>query len=357
MSASQAFGYTERNVGPWAPILPLAAFAEKAMRNRTAFLLLIPLLAAADKKPVSAPKAGIKTPGVQIPIALLKPEASIDTAPEWIGVADLLLIPNAANSTLDRLDPKTNAITQPVPAVSKPCGGAISAFGSAWVASCADGSLLRIDPKKWEVAARIPTGAGKGAPILAADADSVWMFSDTRTTLSRIDPDQNQVVAEIRLPAGCSALAFGETALWAACAAENRVLRINPQTNLVEKRIEVAEQPRALAIGEGSVWVLCEKDGKVDRIDPKTNKVSKSVELGVPGAAGAIVAGMGSVWVTLEGFPLTRIDPQTEKVVQQFWGAGGGAIQIGADALWLSNTREGTLWRLDPKRVRATLAE
>jgi streptogramin lyase len=326
--------------------------------RRLFFCILIPLaLAGADKKPAATPKVGIKTPGVQIPIASLKAEVEFDAAPTWIGIADLLLVPNAAKGTLDRLDPKSNKITEPLPGVVKPCGGAISALGSVWAPSCGDQSLLRIDPKKWEVTAKIATGVGSAAWVLAAGTDSVWLFSDSRTTLSRVDPDQNQVVAEIRLPAGCTALTFGETALWAACPSEDRVLRINPQTNLVEKRIEVAAKPHALAVGEGSIWVLCEKDGKVDRIDPKTNKVSKTIELGVPGAAGEIVAGLGSIWVTLEGFPLTRIDPNTEKVVQQFWGAGGGAIQLGANALWLSNTREGTLWRLDPKRVQATLAE
>ena len=97
----------------------------------------------------------------------------------------------------------------------------------------------------------------------------------------------------------------------------------------------------------------------MDRIDPKTNKVSKSIELGVPGAAGGIAVGLGSVWVMLEGYPLTRIDPQPEKekVVQQFWGLWrGGAIQIGVNAVPLSNLQEGSLWRLDPKRVQATLA-
>ena len=320
--------------------------------------LAIPLaVTAADKKPPVGPKAGIKTPGVQIPISTLKAEAQIDAAPEWLGVADVLLLPNAAKGTLDRLDPKTNAITEPVPGVSKPCGGAIAAFGSIWTPSCSDGSLVRIDPKKWEVTARIASGASPAPLALAAGTDSVWIFSDNRTTLSRVDPDQSQVVAELRLPAGCTSLIFGETALWAACPAEHRVLRINPQTNLVEKRIEVSARPRALAAGEGSIWALCEKDGKVDRIDPKTNKVSKSIALDVPGAAGGIAAGLGSIWVTQEGFPLTRIDPQTEKAVQQFWGAGGGALQVGANALWLSNVREGTLWRLDPKRVQATLAE
>jgi streptogramin lyase len=314
-------------------------------------------LHAADKKPVAAPRAGIKTPGVQIPIASLKPEAIIDAAPAWIGVADQLLLPNAAKSTLDRLDLKTNTVGEPVPGVTKPCGGAVSAFTSIWVPSCADQSLVRVDPKKWEVTAKVAAGVAKAPLIVAATTDSLWLFSVARTTLSRVDPDQNAVVAEIRLAAGCSALAFGETALWAACPGEDRVLRINPQTNLVEKRIEVAARPRALAVGEGSIWVLCEKDGKIDRIDPKTNKVTKSIELGVPGAAGGIAVGLGSVWVTLDGFPLTRIDPGAEKVVQQFFGTGGGAIQIAANALWLSNLRDGTLWRLDPKRVQATLAE
>jgi streptogramin lyase len=331
------------------------------MRNFLCLWLAIPLaFHAADKKPVATgPKGGIKTPGVQIPIGSLKAEATIDVAPAWIIATDQFLLPNAAKGTLDRLDPKTNTLGEPVPGVDKPCGGAASAFASIWVPSCADRSLVRIDPKKWTVTAKVAAGASKSARIVAASTDSVWLMSDDRTTLSRIDPDQNQVVAEIRLPAGCTGLTFGETALWAACPTEDRVLRINPQTNLVEKRIEVASRPRAIAVGEGSVWVLCEKDGKIDRIDPKTNKVVKSIELGVPGAAGDIAVGLGSVWVTTENFPLTRIDPtaEKEKVVQQFWGAGGGAIQIAANALWLSNLHEGTLWRLDPKRVQATLAE
>jgi virginiamycin B lyase len=348
------------------------------MRNLLIVYLAIPLalplaLAAADKKPAAAPRGGIKTPGVQIPIALLKAEAEIDAAPAFIGVgsgagsgvADLLLIPDRKTAKLFRLDPKTNKLAEPVPGVDKPCGGAIAAFGSIWTPSCADHSLLRIDAKKWKVSAKIATGTGAAPVSIAASSDSIWIFSDNRTTLTRVDPGRNQAVAEIRLPAGCSALAFGEAALWAACPAEDRVLRINPLTNLVEKRIEVSAQPLALALGEGSVWVLCEKDGKVDRIDPKTNKVGTHIDLGVAGAAGVvserpaggIAVGLGSVWITLAGFPLTRIDPAAEKVVQQFWGAGGGAIQIAANAIWLSNVAEGTLWRLDPKRVQATLAE
>jgi streptogramin lyase len=54
------------------------------------------------------------------------------------------------------------------------------------------------------------------------------------------------------------------------------------------------------------------------RIDPKTNKVSKTIELLVPNSDGDIAVGEGSVWVTLKGFPISRIDPKTDKVAQQF---------------------------------------
>jgi len=238
------------------------------------------------------------------------------------------------------------------------CGGAVTAFASLWIPNCDGHALLRFDPKFAAPPVKIDSGVGRALPAIAANADSVWILSDDKTTLSRIDPDQNKIVGQLRLPAGCNSLIFGETALWSTCPSENRVLRINPETMFIEKRIETSPQPSALIIGESSLWVLCLKEGKVERIDPKTNKVVKTIETGVKGApSGGIAFGQGFVWVTLPGFPISRIDPTNEKVAQQFWGPGGGAIQFGQGSLWLSNIQEGTLWRIDPKRIMATLAE
>ncbi len=365
------------------------------------------------KKNITHSEQGIKTPGVQIPVSSLKAEVELPFAPQWLVFSDTILIPNKTGG-LERLDAKTNKLVEPVTGVSKLCSGAAIGFASLWIPNCEDRALTRLDakiasdpkapmkpgrgrgaraaegegkasnagkagdaakpaetappidpkpeaeakPAKLAEPVKIDTGIGSALPAVAANPDSVWILSDDKTTLSRIDPDRNKVVAELRLPAGCNTLTFGETALWVTCPAENRVLRINPETTLVEKRIEVSPQPAALAIGESSLWVLCMKDGKVERIDPKTNKVTKTIETGVSGAAtGGIAFGQGSIWVTLTGFPITRIDPVSEKVVQQFWGPGGGAIQFGQGSLWLTNLQEGTLWRLDPKRILATLAE
>ncbi len=306
----------------------------------------------------ASPKQGIQTPGIQIPFSSLKPEATFQTPDrgDWIFFSTAVFVP--AKDRLDKIDVQTNKIGDPVTGLNKPCGGMVSAFESLWVPTCGDGSLARLDPKTFKVTATIASGTADMRGSLAASGDSIWLLTDAKTTLSRIDPDQNAVVGEMRIPSGCGSLTFGETALWLACPNENKVLRINPATNLVEKVVDVSAHPEALAVGLTSVWVLCEKDGKIDRIDAKTNKVSKSIELDVAGAKGSIAFGEGAVWVTLTGFPLTRIDPQSETVAQQFFGAGGGgAILTTPGGIWLSNPDAGTLLRIDPKRVLATLAE
>ena len=327
-----------------------------AMRIPIGILTVVLAVSAASTEP--SPKQGIRTPGVQIPFSSLKIEATFQTPddPDWVFFSADVFVP--AKDRLDKIDVKTNKMADPVAGLNKPCGGMVSAFGSLWIPACGDGTLVRLDPKTFKVTATIASGADGTRGSLAASADSIWLLTDAKTTLSRIDPDQNSVVGELRVPSGCGGLTFGEKSLWLVCPNENKVLRINPATNLVEKVIDVAARPQALAVGAASIWVLCEKDGTVDRIDPKTNKVSKSIELDVPGAKGAIAFGEGSVWVTLAGFPLTRIDPQSETVAQQFFGpGGGGAILTTPGAIWLSNPDAGTLLRIDPKRVLATLAE
>jgi len=312
-------------------------------------------------KPVpTAPKAGIKTPGIQIPSELLKPEAQLTIeTPGWITTGDSVFVTSRSRDSVVRVDPKTNKALDAITGLKQPCGGTVVAFSSLWIPNCGAQTLTRYDTKANKIIATLEIGASDGTMVLAATSDSVWMITDSRTTLSRIDPADNKVVGEIRLPANCNSVAFGEMSLWVTCPAENRILRIDPVTNLVTKRVEVSAGPRSAAFGDGSVWVLCEKEGKVERIDPKTNKVVKTLDLQVPGAGGNMAFGEGFLWITQTGFPLTRVDTKSEKekVAQQFWGEGGGLLSVSTGAIWLSNPGKGTIWRLDPKRVIATLAE
>ena len=99
----------------------------------------------------------------------------------------------------------------------------------------------------------------------------------------------------------------------------------------------MGKAPRFIAAGGGAVWTLNQGDGSVSRIDPKTNKVVATIEVGVPGGGGEIAVGEGSLWVTAFQFPLSRIDPATNTVAQQFFGEGGDAVRVGLGSVWLSN--------------------
>jgi virginiamycin B lyase len=310
------------------------------------------------KKSTTA-RAGINTPGIQVPMENLKALAEVPVAgtPNSVAIGEAIWILNPAKESLIRVDGKTNKAAEPITGLHKPCSGLAIGFGSVWVANCGDKTIARIDLKTSKITATLPIGAADVKKGIAITADSAWIMTDNKTTLSRVDPETNKVVSELRLAAGCDDVVFGEKALWVTCPEQNKVLRIDPETNLVVTRIEVSAKPHALAAGENSIWALCLGDGKIDRIDPKTNKVSNTVELGVPNATGNIATGENFVWVTLTGFPITRVDPASNKVVQQFYGGGGGFITVGLGSVWLSNVSEANVWRVDPKRIIATLAE
>src|SRR5229473_5491491 len=315
--------------------------------------------AASENLPTTPRKMGVKTPGVQIPMARLKPDAifPLPGAPDWIAIDDFVWISNKPKDSLTRIDPKTNKIVDTIPVGKAPCAGLAIGFGSIWTPNCGDQTLSRIDLKAAKSVATIPTGIADSEGYIAAGTDSIWLLTDTKGTLGRFDPATNKIVAEVYVAPGSYVAAFGEGALWITSTEKNLLTRVDPHTHLVVETIPVGPAPRFLAIGEGAVWTLNQGDGTVSRIDPKTNKVVATIEVGVPGEGGDIAVGEGSVWVTSFEFPLSRIDPATNKVVQQFAGKGGDAVRVGLGSVWLSNLEGEQLWRIDPRRIEATLAE
>jgi branched-chain amino acid transport system substrate-binding protein len=123
--------------------------------------------------------------------------------------------------------------------------------------------------------------------------------------------------------------------------------------------------PSTLAVGEGAVWVLSLDDRAVTRIDPETKKVVGEVR--APGVPQDIAAGAGAVWVLSSGgdtenitVSLSRVDPRTLKVTRTvklpeadfpgdlgFLNWGFPQIAIGAGAVWAINP-DRTVSRIDP---------
>jgi virginiamycin B lyase len=339
---------------------PFEVFAK--IRSMLRVLIVVPILLsslAQAPKPARAPKPGVKAPNVRVAFTALKPEAVFDVpgAPDWIAIDESVWVSNYPKNTVARLDPKSNKVIAMVAVGNKPCSGLATGFGSLWVPLCGDQALARVDLKEGKVTATIPIRIGDSEGGLAEGAGSIWLVTDNKGTLARIDPATNRVVAEIQVAAGSFAVAFGEGAIWVTGTETNVLTRINPDTNLVVETIPVGKAPRFLTIGGGFIWTLNQTNGDVSKVDPKTNKVVETIEVGVPGRGGEIAFGEGSVWVTSFEFPISRIDPALGKVVQQFVGDGGDAIRVGLGSVWLSNIRAGTVWRLDPRRIVATVAQ
>ena len=327
------------------------------LRTATVASLLAASAAPKENKNAKKPVAGVQTPGIQIPFASLKSDAEIKLEATPSGVAFTTEALVAAGNTVQRIDAKTNKPGEAIAGLNNACGGLINALANLWVVNCGSKTVAKVSLKPAKIEKTIETGTGTAAPAIAASTDSIWILSDDKSTLSRVDPKDNAVVAEIRLATGCNSILFAETSLWITCPGADKVLRVDPRTNLVDKRIEVPGTPSAIAFGEASIWVLAQKEGKVAQIDPKTNKVTATIELNIPNATGNIAFGDGSVWVSAPGFPITRINPTTAKVLQQFAGEGAGMVYSGLGSVWLANPKTNTLTRFDPKRIAATLAD
>jgi YVTN family beta-propeller protein len=212
------------------------------------------------------------------------------------------------------------------------------------------GSSTGALPPGGEVVARIRLGRGAPAPAgggaLTVGESAVWAMSDAEETLMRIDPSRNAVVARIKVPPGPEAAAAGDGAVWLTYPASDVVLRIDPNTNKVTATIPVEAQPAGIATSPCAVWVAGLGGPSVSRIDPATNRVVATIRVGPLRACCAehmslTVAG-GKLWVAVpNGDEIVGIDPTTNHLVTRLklpyspcgfvaadrndvWSAGGG---------------------------------
>src|ERR1700733_915171 len=169
---------------------------------------------AAAVPPKKIVRPGSKEPGVKRPLSTITPVYVFQMSgiPDWVAISpDSLWFSHQPDNVLNRVDPKTNKIVASIPVGKTPCAGMVYAFDSMWLPHCGEKFVYRVDVKTNKVVAKVPVGPAASEVGIAATDDSVWILSDPRGVLSRIDPDTNKVNAEITTPAGCYAApsAFG----------------------------------------------------------------------------------------------------------------------------------------------------
>jgi len=326
------------------------------MRLKILLVVLAACYVAAAQ--TSATESNVPRPGVkevQVPFASIKPTATIkvgETA-DWVLVTDnAVWVASTKPNAVLRIDPATNSIVATVKLSGDACSGLAWGFGSIWVPLCGKkAALVRIDAIKNTISATLPIAPAGSEGGITASADSVWIVTDKNGTLSRIDPSTNRVRQKISIPPGSYNPIFSNGIIWITGVESGVLTAVDAATGKVLESVAVGPKPRFLTSGGGSVWTLNQGDGTVSRVDEKSRKVITTIQVGIPGAGGDIGYGAESVWPTVLGMPLTRIDATTNKVVRQWVGIGGDSLRFGYGSIWLTDYKKGLLSRFPAEEV------
>jgi YVTN family beta-propeller protein len=217
--------------------------------------------------------------------------------------------------------------------------------------------LNEIDPRTNQLVRRIPVPIAGGREGSFAFSDgSFWLPvnvpDSSSPTVARVDPKSGAVQQRIAVGARADVAVAGFGAVWVASSASNTVVRIDPTRNAVVARIAVGHSPKFMTVGAGALWVQNRLDGSVSRVDPITNREIARIQTHAPTPWGDIAAGNGAIWLSVDSTPVTRIDPHTNTVSDQFvGGSGADAIRVGFGALWVADHEHGEVWRIDLARL------
>lgn len=320
-------------------------------RNTTVpklLLLLGTTICTIAAQSANSPKPGVE--GVQVPFASLKPSATlkIGGTADWVLVTDdAVWVAGTRPYSVQRIDPVTNRIVSKVALPGEVCSGLAYGFGSIWVPVCGkQPALVRVDARKGVIIATLPIPPAGPEGGIATSTDSIWLVTNKAGTLDRIDPSTNIVRQKISIPPGSYNPLFSDGIVWITGVESSLLTAVDAATGKVLESVPVGPKPRFLTAGGGSIWTLNQGDGTVTRVDEKNRKVIATIRVGIPGTGGDIGYGADSVWPTVFGVPLTRIEAATNKVVKQWVGEGGDSLRFGFGSLWITDYKKGLLSRI-----------
>lgn len=195
--------------------------------------------------------------------------------------------------------------------VTEPFVGLASGFGSVWIGGTVNSDVVRLDHDSRRTQARIPAGRRPTGIVTAAGA--VWVVvspNDRTSSLLRIDPARNRVTARISMPSVSvwPQLMGDDRALWVLGQEEG--VRLDPRRGAITGRVKwnfgANAFARAFGLAGDHLWVRAE-DGTLLRFDAHTGARTGQAS-GPPGPANLAVLPDGGVVVGNEDGTLTRID-------------------------------------------------
>jgi DNA-binding SARP family transcriptional activator/ABC-type branched-subunit amino acid transport system substrate-binding protein/streptogramin lyase len=254
------------------------------------------------------------------------------------------------------LDPGSNRIDGEVAIPGQPSLVAADAR-SVWVASDTSRTISRIDGRSLSVTKVVAVNATPGD--LAATSDAVWLLDAERPALVKVDAAYGSVTKRITLPAGRGGggVDVGHGAVWVANRTTH-LLKLDPEDGNVIATFDLGRPIDDVAAGAGAVWAISGKEASALEIDPASGSVRARIPItSRPGSTRpvplAVTAGEDSVWVLNGNTPsVTRIEPQLSAVTATTplgVASNPTAIATGAGAVWVPLSGDGTVARVHPR--------
>jgi virginiamycin B lyase len=309
---------------------------------RSAFAVILAALSLSAAPP-PVPQA------LQAEFSSLHPIATLHLgkAADWVlPIDDTVWVGSREPFAVHRIDPATNRVTARVVLPGTPCAGLAQGFGSLWVPLCAKpNALARVDLKTGKLAAILPVGPAVAEGGIAAGGDSLWMITDAKGVLSRIDPATGRVRQTIAIAPGSFNPIASDGVVWVSGHETGVVTAVDAGSGKVLAVVAIGKGPRFMTAGAGAIWVLLQDTGEIVRVDARDYKVTARIAAGLAGSGGDIKFGAGRVWATVMGVPLTRIDAKTNRIERQWTGPGGDSLDFAFDSVWLTDFKAGTVAR------------
>jgi DNA-binding SARP family transcriptional activator/streptogramin lyase len=158
------------------------------------------------------------------------------------------------DSTLARADPAPPRAVGVGSAGTGPAA-VVVAFGSIWVANSGEATVQRFSPLTFEDGPTRVLAAGSMPTGLAAGEGAIWVANTGADYVTRIDAGDfgSNAVRPIPVGDGPTNIAIGDGAVWVA-AAGGSISRIDPETNDVTATIPVGNPLGGMVIANGLVW-------------------------------------------------------------------------------------------------------
>lgn len=232
--------------------------------------------------------------------------------------------------------------------------GIAVAWGALWVVA---GGVARVDPITG-VTRDVRGLADADLVELAGGAGALWVVDGRSNEILRIDPRRVKITARIRVPGRAWSVAAGTYEILVLSVPHGgpvtgpsgtRLLqRLDPRTGRLSAARAHLNCDAGMAVGLGAVFTLDACTGSLSRRDSRMLRIERQRKLGVLSQTPAL--GFGSIWLASRG-GVRRINPTTLRTVAVI-PARSLTVVVGDAAVWAFDPAHHVLRKIDPRTNR-----